>query len=199
MVRLRRAANPAEPVAWALPATPLRGDSIETSARGLALSAVGVAPAWLAQMHTVDERGYSGRFVVVEYVALVAESLPDDGSRTDQCWCRVDGLLPELGVPDRAAIDRAVAHLRSRIELDPIAFRLLPASFTLTDLQRVYELVLGHALHKASFRRALFAARLVEPMEEWRQVPRGRPAQLYRYAPRTPPPRSRGVRFDRLR
>jgi len=88
--------------------------------------------------------------------------------------------------------------VRSRIELEPIAFRLLPPAFTLTEVQRMYELVLGHSLHKASFRRALFAARLVEPMMEWRQMPRGRPAQLYRYAPRSPRRKARGVRFDRL-
>jgi hypothetical protein len=80
----------------------------------------------------------------------------------------------------------------------PIAFRLLPAEFTLTDLQHVYELLLGRALHKASFRRALFAAALVEATDQWRSEGRGRPAQFFRYAPRKRRERRRLVRFEML-
>ena len=61
-----------------------------------------------------------------------------------------------------------------------------------------YELLLGRRLHKASFRRALQAAWLVEPTDEWRSEGRGRPAQLFRYAPRRRRNQRRGVRFDLL-
>jgi hypothetical protein len=62
----------------------------------------------------------------------------------------------------------------------------------------MYELLLGKRLHKASFRRALQAAWLVEPTDEWRSEGRGRPAQLYRYAPKKRRKGRRGVRFDLL-
>lgn len=68
--------------------------------------------------------------------------------------------------------------------------------FTLSELQSIYELLLGRSLHKASFRRALQAASLVEPTDEWRSEGRGRPAQLYRYAPRRKRGGRRSVRFD---
>jgi len=84
------------------------------------------------------------------------------------------------------------------MDQSPVAFRLLPPTFTLSDLQHMYELLLGKRLHKASFRRALQAAWLVEPTEEWRSEGRGRPAQLFRYAPRKRRPTQRGIRLDML-
>jgi 8-oxo-dGTP diphosphatase len=84
------------------------------------------------------------------------------------------------------------------MDQSPVAFRLVPPTFTLSELQRMYELLLGKRLHKASFRRALQAAWLVEPTEEWRSEGRGRPAQLFRYAPRKRRPAQRGIRLDML-
>jgi hypothetical protein len=93
-------------------------------------------------------------------------------------------------------IDAAAAHVRGRVGQAPVAFRLLPSTFTLSQLQELYELLLGRRLHKASFRRSLQAARIVEPTEVWRSEGRGRPAQLFRYAPRKRRPAARGLRFD---
>jgi hypothetical protein len=65
-------------------------------------------------------------------------------------------------------------------------------------LQDIYEILLGKKLHKASFRRSLQAAFLVEPADGWRNEGRGRPAQLYCFAPRRRPGTRRGVRFELL-
>jgi hypothetical protein len=91
-----------------------------------------------------------------------------------------------------------LAAIRARLEQAPIAFSFLERDFTLSDLQQTYETILGRRLHKASFRRALQAAFLVEPAGEWRSEGRGRPAQLYRYAPRKRRNARRGVRLDLL-
>jgi hypothetical protein len=93
-------------------------------------------------------------------------------------------------------VEGAVDAIRRRMDQSPLAFRLLPSAFTLSELQSIYELLLGRSLHKASFRRALQAAMLVEPTDEWKSEGRGRPAQLYRYAPRKKRGSRRGVRFD---
>jgi hypothetical protein len=84
------------------------------------------------------------------------------------------------------------------LNIAPIAFRMLPVEFTLSELQQVYELLLGRRLHKASFRRALQGAYLVEPTDSWRSEGRGRPAQLFRYAPRKRRGVRRSVRFELL-
>ena len=95
-------------------------------------------------------------------------------------------------------VEGATKTLQSSLDQAPIAFRLLPATFTLSELQQMYELLLGKRLHKASFRRALQAAWLVEPMDEWRSEGRGRPAQLFQYLPKKKRRLHRGVRFDFL-
>jgi ADP-ribose pyrophosphatase YjhB (NUDIX family) len=106
--------------------------------------------------------------------------------------------LPPVAPRHKAMIETAVAALRDRMDSAPIAFRLLPTTFTLTELQEVYELLLGRRVHKASFRRSLQGAYLVEPTDEWRSEGRGRPAQLFRYAPRKRRGGRRGVRFELL-
>jgi 8-oxo-dGTP diphosphatase len=106
--------------------------------------------------------------------------------------------LPPLAPRQRAIVDAAFDRVRDRLDQAPIAFRLLPPTFTLSELQGMYELLLGRRLHKASFRRALQGAWLVEPIEEWRSEGRGRPAQLFRYAPRRRRSSRRGVRFELL-
>jgi 8-oxo-dGTP diphosphatase len=130
----------------------------------------------------------------VAYVALVpaaADVDPDAGAEFFPL-----SALPPLAPRQRAIVDAAVAHVRSRVGQAPVAFRLLPPSFTLSELQERYELLLGRQLHKASFRRALQGARIVEPTDVWRSEGRGRPAQLFRYATRRKKVAPRGVRFD---
>jgi hypothetical protein len=98
----------------------------------------------------------------------------------------------------REEVELALATMRARVDQQPIAFRLLPPAFTLSELQAVYELLLGRRLHKASFRRSLHASALVEPTDEWRSEGRGRPAQLFRYSPPRRRRQRRGIRFDLL-
>ena len=104
-------------------------------------------------------------------------------------------------VRQKALLDLGLAALRDRMDVTPVAFHLLPRTFTLSELQEVYEILLGRRLHKASFRRALQAAYLVEPTDEWRSDGRGRPAQLFKFAPRKRRSHQvarRAVRFDLL-
>jgi 8-oxo-dGTP diphosphatase len=116
-------------------------------------------------------------------------------SGSGAAWFPLDAL-PALAPRHRDMVDRAALALRQRVDHSPIAFRLLPATFTLSELQRIYELLIGRRLHKASFRRALHGSFLVEPTDQWRSEGRGRPAQLFRFAPKKRRRTSRSVRFD---
>jgi 8-oxo-dGTP diphosphatase len=182
---------------WALPSDSLRGDeSLDEAASRIARGSLGAAPALLEQAVAYGgaRRASDGPDVRIAYFGLV----PDSGAAPrDASWVSI-AELPPLPPRQRDEIDASVAEMRAHVDQQPIAFRLLPASFTLTELQSVYELLLGRRLHKASFRRALHASALVEATDEWRSEGRGRPAQLFRYAPpRRKRPR-RGIRFDLL-
>jgi 8-oxo-dGTP diphosphatase len=133
--------------------------------------------------------------VSVAYVGLVPHETASP--RSGYTWFQL-AELPALSPRQRAMVDGATRTIQSRLDQAPIAFRLLPSTFTLSELQQMYELLLGKRLHKASFRRALQGAWLVEPTDEWRSEGRGRPAQLFRYLPKKRRRAHRGVRFDFL-
>jgi 8-oxo-dGTP diphosphatase len=184
---------------WMLPWDAPRADeALDETALRVARTALGGHPAWLEQIAAFgDGRRHPGDAdVSIGYVALAPVGTPAPVGE-ESSWFSLEEL-PALAPRHRTMLDAAAAAVRSRLDQAPIAFRLLPATFTLSDLQEIYELLLGRRLHKASFRRALQAAYLVEPTDEWRSEGRGRPAQLYRYAPRKRRGGRRGVRFELL-
>lgn len=181
---------------WQLPWRPLRPDeTIDDEAARLARKTLGAAPALVEQAAAFGDRRRhpSGAELSVAFLALVDEET-SAGVDGEASWHAVDAL-PPLPPRQRAMLEGVRASLRARLDQTPIAFHLLPPTFTLTQLQEIYELLLGRRLHKASFRRSLHAAWLVEATEEWRSEGRGRPAQLFRYAPKKRRGSRRGVRF----
>jgi hypothetical protein len=76
---------------------------------------------------------------------------------------------------------RAIGMLRRAIKHRPLVFELMHEEFTLFELQRVVEAILGPHLHKQNFRRMVEGCGLVEPTGGLRLRTGGRPAQLYRF------------------
>lgn len=83
---------------------------------------------------------------------------------------------------DRRRLALALGRLRSAVKDRPNVKPLMPAEFTLFELQKCVEAVLGPALHKQNFRRQLEAQGLLEPLGRLKSNTGGRPAQLYRFA-----------------
>ena len=196
---VRRAPDAKARERWVLPWEGQAGDEpLNAVAARLAYAATGVEPAWMEQVGAFgDGRRHPGdTSLSVAYVGVVAFG----GAHTEDdamMWVSA-AELPSMAPRQRAMADAALETVRFRLDYAPVAFRLLPAVFTLSELQQMYELLLGRRLHKASFRRALQAAWLVEPIDEWRSEGRGRPAQLFKYAPRKRRHGRRGVRFELL-
>jgi 8-oxo-dGTP diphosphatase len=184
---------------WTLPwESPEPGSTLDNTAAAIATRVTGTSPAWIEQVGAFGDgmAHPSGSNISVGFVAIVPMGTPEPrGERF--AWFKLDAA-PALDERQQTIVRDAVDAVRDRMDLSPVAFRLLPPAFTLSELQQMYELLLGKRLHKASFRRALQAAWLVEPTDEWRSEGRGRPAQLYRYAPKKRRKGRRGVRFDLL-
>jgi 8-oxo-dGTP diphosphatase len=184
---------------WTLPwDAPRPNETMEASATRIAKGAGVGDPAWLEQIGAFGDakRHPSDADISVGYAGLIPMGTPSPVGGVYAWFPLAD--LPQLAVRQRQVLDTSVTLIRGRMDQSPVAFKLLPQTFTLTELQQMYELLLGKRLHKASFRRALQAAYLVEPTDEWRSEGRGRPAQLYRYAPRKRRPAQRGIRLDLL-
>jgi 8-oxo-dGTP diphosphatase len=198
-VLLARAPDSRSRERWLLPWDAPRGEeSLSDAATRTARALLGTAFSAVDQIRAFgDNRRHPGDAEVsVGFVVLVpAGDAPLPGS--DLAWYGL-GDLPTLAPRHRAIVDAAFELVRDRLDQSPVAFRLLPPTFTLSELQSIYEILLGRRLHKASFRRALQAAYLVEATDEWRSEGRGRPAQLFRYAPKKRRESHRGVRFDLL-
>ena len=192
------ARNSTERERWSLPwRVSQAGEMLDAAGGRVAQEALGEPPIWMEQVGAFgDGKRHPGDVdVSVAYVALVPHETASP--RAGFTWFPV-GDLPTLSPRQRAMVEAANKTIQGKLDQAPIAFRLLPPTFTLSELQQMYELLLGKRLHKASFRRALQGAWLVEPTEEWRSEGRGRPAQLFTYAPKKRRRSHRGIRFDFL-
>jgi len=189
-VLLVKRANAPERGRWALPGGVLKPDideSLEATARRILRDKTGLEVPYLAQVATFsgsdrDPRGWS---VSVLFNALLPlDQVPAvAGSKTEAvAWA--DAAAPGTGLAfDHARhIAAALGRLREQVERHALPLHLLPAKFTLTQLQRTVEAILDRKLEKSAFRRRLKTERsLVEvPGEFERGVQR--PAQLYRAA-----------------
>ena len=176
------------PGQWALPGGFVEVGRDETL-KGCALRKLkektGVAAPYLEQLGSWgsakrDPRGWSTTHA---YMALVpAEStLTPGGNAADAQWTPVqgDGVRPRLAFDHAEILAAALERLRNKVEYTSLPAYLLPREFTLTELQRAYEAVLGRPLEKSAFRTRVLAADLVEPVNKVREGP-NRPAQVYR-------------------
>jgi len=71
--------------------------------------------------------------------------------------------------------------LRGKVRYEPIGFELLPQKFTLTQIQQLYETVLGHPLDKRNFRKKLLKMDLLIPLDERQIGVAHRAARLYQF------------------
>lgn len=171
---------------------PGKSETLDAAAVRIARRESTTAPQWIEQVGAFSGGAtHPGRAMLsVCYVAVT----PMEKAQT---WQPVNSLSG-LADPQRRMLGASVAAIRSRLEQAPVAFSMLPRAFTLSELQDAYETILGRRLHKASFRRALQSASLVVPTGEIRAEGRGRPAQLFRYAPAQREKSGRGVRFEHV-
>ena len=122
------------------------------------------------------------RVITVVYISLaVGDALkPEAGSDARDARLFFVDELPKLAFDHAKILGYAWERLRERLDTASVARHLMPASFTLTELQRACEAVSGAAIDKRNFRKKLKALDLVEPTGEGTRRGPHRPAQLYR-------------------
>ena len=79
-----------------------------------------------------------------------------DGRFRDAAWFGVHDV-PSLAFDHAYILQMALERLRAKLRYQPIGFELLPKKFTLSQLQRLYELVLERELDKRNFRKRVLA------------------------------------------
>jgi 8-oxo-dGTP diphosphatase len=167
---------------WALPGTMVRsGEDLEAAARRILAAAGLPRPRHLEHLATfgAPDRDPRGRVVSVSYLALVPQPAPVGGAAR---WCSAFAP-PTLAFDHEQILASALQRLRGKLSYSNVAYGLLPEDFTLSELQRIYEAVLGGQLDKRNFRKKVLAVSMVTEAPGQRRGPH-RPAQLYRFSRR---------------
>lgn len=127
-----------------------------------------------------DEEKVLERYELMYEAGLVHEAV-EDGRDAALEW----NDLPQIGVPmlydHRRILATAMGRLRAKIKYRPVVFELMPDEFTLFELQKTVEAILGSHLHKQNFRRLVENCGLVESTGDVRTNTGGRPAKLFRF------------------
>jgi hypothetical protein len=134
-----------------------------------------------------DGAAWDEEKVVERYDLLCEAGLIRDGEAAGADVRLPNGALAQLRYAELGdhgrALASAIADLRRMIKYRPVVFELMPEVFTLFELQKTVEAILGPHLHKQNFRRLVEGGGLVEPTEQYRFRTGGRPARLYRFRP----------------
>jgi len=128
------------------------------------------------------DRDPGERVISVAYYALINVSDYDDNLRRQRGLEWVDiKEMPTLYSDHNLMVEQALKKMRQKIKTEPISFRLLPQLFTLTQLQRLYEAVIGEEVDKRNFRKRIKEMDFIEKTNLIDKKSSKRGASLYRF------------------
>jgi 8-oxo-dGTP diphosphatase len=173
---------------WALPGNLVdENESVEQSASRILHELTGLSDIYMEQYYTFGEvhRHPQGRVITVAYYAMLRlagdkalKPLTSYAKRAQ--WINVKEL-PKLAFDHQHIFDKGLEKIKRRIKHLPIAFELLPEKFTLTQVQNVYELILGKKLDKRNFRKKILSFGVLKELNEKQKGVSFRAATLYKF------------------
>jgi 8-oxo-dGTP diphosphatase len=171
---------------WALPGGFVDiEESLERAAARELQEEVGVTNVYLEQLYTFGDpkRDPRGRVISVSYFALVDAERQRIVAASDAAEAQWHSVFdtPKLAFDHAKILDYAVWRLRNKIEWTTVGYELLPKKFTLSELQRVYEIILQRPVDKRNFRKKIMAQGQVVELNETRTDVAHRPARLYSF------------------
>lgn len=184
LLLIQRKAPPYEGM-WALPGGFLEIDEdLEACAKRELEEETGIGEVYLEQLYTFGhpERDPRERVISVTYYALAPSDrieLRAASDAADADWFSLD-QLPSLAFDHDEIVGLAYKRLVAKLDYSTIAFQFLPETFTLSELQAVYETLLNEALDKRNFRKWALALEQIEETGERRRSGNHRPARVYR-------------------
>lgn len=201
---VQRPNDPREPFPdmWALPGgfiNTVQDTDLESCAQRKLKEKTGVSSPYLEQLGSWgdakrDPRGWSATHVYFALIPAEQITLEKGANAHDVRWFPIsqNGVAQRLAFDHTRILEAALTRLRNKVEYTSLPAYLLSDEFTLSDLQRMYEIILERPIEKSAFRTRILATDLISPVAKMREGA-NRPAQLYRlqhpdrlvYFPRT--------------
>jgi 8-oxo-dGTP diphosphatase len=175
---------------WAIPGGfVLENEDLAEAAKRELFEETGVKDVYLEQLYTFGDpkRDPRGRVISVTYFALVrAETveLKFGSDAKDVAWFSISDI-PPLAFDHKEILEYARQRLVWKLEYTNVVYSLLPKFFTLTQLQKAYEVILGRPLDKRNFRRKFLSTGLIIATGE-KETGAHRPAELFKFVRREP-------------
>jgi len=171
---------------WSLPGGfLLENESLEEAALRVLKEKTGVKDVYLEQLYTFGkpDRDPRARVITVAYFALIPWAnldQPESKKVADLTWVSVD-QLPRLAFDHKEILNCAVKRLRAKVSYSNIVYGLMPDKFRLSELQKMYEIILGDELDKRNFRKRILASGLLQETGKKDLLGAHRPAMLYQF------------------
>lgn len=182
---VKRKINP-EKGSWALPGGfVLKTETLDQAAVRILEETSNVKNIYLEQVHTFSkiDRFPLRRVISVAYFALINPEkhyLKPGTETTDVNWFNINDSL-NLPFDHQEILVKSLNLLRQKVRYKPIGFELLPEKFSLTQLQNLYECILGENLDKRNFRKRIMALKMLTQLNDFQKGVSHRAARLYRF------------------
>ena len=178
---------------WALPGGFVnQKESLDSAANRVLEDRTGLKSIYLSQFHTfgnhnrrnqaeIDEafqqlgpkfhslvQWFSQRFITTAYFAFadISKATPIPDFISEKCeWIDIQ-KMPELIIDHKGIVEKALEHIKVRLNYLPIGYSLLPAKFTMSFLQKLYESILGRKLDRANFQKKMLKLGIFERHEK---------------------------------
>lgn len=144
-------------------------ERLDEAATRVLKNLTGLYDVYLEQLSAFSnpERDPVERTVSIAYYALI--NIKDHNEelikKNDARWFNLHEL-PDLIFDHQEMVDRAIARLRYKTSVQPLGFELLPVKFTMRQLQKLYEAILGQELDKRNFTKKINQMDILIKLEE---------------------------------
>lgn len=168
---------------WAIPGGFIRlSENLDEAALRILKEKTNVENIYIEQLYTFGDplRRTDSRVITCAYFALIREEDVNVFESKDVEWHRVYDL-PPLAFDHKEIIEYSLKRTRERLEMCPVAYQLLSEKFTLTEMQKSYELIMNKKLDKRNFRKKALTTEGLRELNEFSKSKSKRPARLYTF------------------
>ena len=168
---------------WAIPGGYVRmSENLDEAAVRVLKEKTNVENIYLEQLYTFGDplRHPVSRVITCAYFALIRSEDVDVVTTDDLAWHKVSEL-PPLAFDHKEIIEYSLKRTRERLEMCPVAYQLLKEKFTLTEMQKAYEMIMEKKLDKRNFRKKVITTEGLRELNEFSKSSSKRPARLYTF------------------